>query len=318
MNRFNVRLIAAFAAVYIIWGSTYLAIHFAIETMPPLLMAGVRFLIAGALMYGVLRARGAVAPTRANWKAAAIVGGLLLLVGNGALVWGEQYVPSGLAALLIATVPLWMVLLHWLARGPRPTGQVAVGLGLGLVGILVLVGPSGLTTSSASLLAMVLILVGSLAWAAGSVYARNAPLPASPLMGTALEMLAGGAMLVIVGSLMGEWSALDTAAISLRSLLAMGYLIIFGSLVAFSAYVWLIQVATPAQVATYAYVNPVVAVLLGWAFAGEALTRSMMVAAAIIVAAVVLITLPKRTRVGRPRGGTATLAPVASMPGEGA
>ncbi len=204
MNRFNVRLIAAFAAVYIIWGSTYLAIHFAIETIPPLLMAGVRFLIAGALTYGVLRARGAVAPTRANWKAAAVVGGLLLLGGNGALVWGEQHAPSGLAALLIATVPLWMVLLHWLARGPRPTGQVAVGLGLGLVGIAVLVGPSGLTTSSASLLAMVLILVGSLAWAAGSVYARNAPLPASPLMGTALEMLAGGAMLVIVGSLMGS------------------------------------------------------------------------------------------------------------------
>ncbi len=286
------RVAAAFAAIYLIWGSTYLAIRFAIETLPPFLMAGTRFLIAGAALYLWARGHGVPRPVGVHWKATAIVGGLLLLGGNGGVVWAEQRVASSLAALLVATVPLWMVLLDWIwHHNRRPNSGTAAGLALGFAGIVLLIGPGELAGGNGvdGVGASVLIL-STLCWATGSIYSRRASLPPSPLLATAMEMLAGGTLLLIVGSASGEWMKVKLDAVSLRSALAFGYLIVFGSLVGFSAYVWLLRVSTPARVSTYAYVNPVVAVSLGWALAGEPITLRTLLAAAIIVTAVVAIT----------------------------
>jgi drug/metabolite transporter (DMT)-like permease len=289
------KLILAFAAVYVIWGSTYLAILYAIETLPPFLMAGTRFVVAGALLYLWARSRGLAAPTRTQWLACAGAGLLMLMGGNGAVVWAEQRVPSGVAALLVAIVPCWMVLLDWLRGGMRPTPQVVAGLVLGLLGLALLVGPEALIGGGrVDTLGAIVLVVGGLSWAAGSLYSRGRKLP-RPRIATAAQMLAGGAGLLVLGTMTGEWTRIDPAAISTRSLLALLYLVVFGSLIAFSAYVWLLRVSTPAKVSTYAYVNPIVAVLLGWTFAGEALTWRMIVAAAVIVTGVALITLQRRT-----------------------
>lgn len=287
------RLIVAFAAVYTIWGSTYLAIRIAIETLPPFVMAGVRFVIAGALLYAWTRWRGAPAPQRVHWRSGLIIGGLLLVGGNGSLVWAEQHIPSGLAALLVATVPLWMVLIDALRPGGagRPTGRVLGGVMLGLAGVALLIGPSNLLGGErAEALGVTVVLLGALAWAIGSLYARRAPLPRPPLQVTAVEMLAGGSLLLIAATATGEWARLDLSGTSTRSLLALAYLIFFGAIVGFTAYGWLLTATTPAKVSTYAYVNPLVAVFLGWALAGEALTVQMMIAAAIIISSVALIT----------------------------
>jgi drug/metabolite transporter (DMT)-like permease len=288
-------LLAAFAAVYIIWGSTYLAILFAIETLPPFLMAGTRFLIAGAILYLFVRIRGVAAPRPVYWQAAFIVGALLLLGGNGAVVWSEQRVPSGVAALMVATVPCWMVLIEWLRRdGTRPTGAVVGGLLLGTAGLLILVGPDALGGGRVDLLGAAVLAIGSLSWATGSIYSRHARTPDSPLLFTAMQMLAGGACLTAFGLLVGEAGAVQLEQVSTRSMLAVLYLIFFGSLIGYTAYTWLLRVSTPAKVATYAYVNPLVAVLLGWSFANEALTVRMVLAAVVIVAGVALITTRRR------------------------
>jgi drug/metabolite transporter (DMT)-like permease len=288
----RLQLVAAFAAIYVLWGSTYLAILFAIETLPPFWMAASRFLIAGALLYVWARWRGAPAPSRRHWRGAATVGALLLLGGNGGVVWAEQRVPSGLAALLVATVPLWMVMLDGVGRGwRRPPLQVMAGIAIGLGGVALLVGPGTLAGGHAvDPLGAAVLVLASLSWASGSLYARRAPLPSSPLLGTAMEMLGGGLFLVVAGLVAGEHHRLDLAAASPKSLLAVAYLVVFGSLVGFTAYVFLLRHTRPALVATYAYVNPVVAVLLGWAFAGEPLSARTLLAGAVIVGAVVLIT----------------------------
>jgi drug/metabolite transporter (DMT)-like permease len=292
------KVIAAFAAVYVIWGSTYLAIAFAIETLPPFLMAGVRFLIAGSLLFAWSLARSRRKPTLREWKAAFIIGGLLLLGGNGAVVWAEQTVSSGVAALLVAGMPCWMVLLDWLWQGSaRPGARTVMGLLLGFGGIALLVGPSAFAAdASIHLVGALVLLIGSLAWAVGSVYSRRAPHPPGALLSTGMQMLAGGSLLVFAGSVTGEWARVDLTDVSLKSMLALGYLIVFGAIIAYSAYVWLLRVSTPARVSTYAYVNPVVAVLLGWALAGETFTPRMAVAAVIIVAGVALITLEEQSR----------------------
>jgi drug/metabolite transporter (DMT)-like permease len=294
----RLRVLVAFAAIYLVWGSTYLAIRFAIETLPPLLTAGMRFVIAGPLLYVWARRSGGSRPTRRQWLATAIVGGLLLLGGNGLVTWSEVRVSSGLTALLVATVPLWMVLLDWVfLRASRPSLNVFLGLALGLIGIVLLIGPANLLGKHrVDLIGAGMALLAALSWAVGSLYARRAPLPAAPLVGTAMEMIAGGVLLLLASGIKGEWAQVDFAAVSLSSWLALVYLTVFGSIVAFTAYTWLLRVSTPARVSTYAYVNPVVAVLLGWAVAGEMLTVQMLVAAVVIICAVVLITTGRKGR----------------------
>ncbi len=294
------RVVLAFAAVYLVWGSTYLAIRIAIETIPPLLMAGARFLVAGTLLYAFSRLRGAPRPTRRNWRGAAIVGALLLLGGNGGVVLAERTVPSGVAALLVATVPVWMVVLDWLWHGAaRPGVRVFVGLALGLAGIGLLVGPGAFGGGAVDAAGAAILLVASLSWAAGSVYSPRAGLPRHAMLSTGMEMLCGGAALVLAGLLRGELPALQPSAVSGPSLLGLLYLVAFGSLVGFTAYIWLLDHVSAPRVATYAYVNPVVAVVLGWLVLGEPLTPRMLAAAAVIVAAVVLITTVGQRR--RPR-----------------
>jgi drug/metabolite transporter (DMT)-like permease len=284
-------VLAAFATIYLVWGSTYLAIRYAVATIPPLLMAGTRFFTAGALLYAWARMRGAPAPSRSNWRGAFIAGGLLLVGGNGGVSWAEQRIPSGLAALLVATAPLWMVLMSWASGGVRPTGRVWIGLVIGFVGLGVLIGPSQLLGGrAADPLAAGVVVLGSMAWALGSVVSGRLALPSSPQLTTAIEMLAGGALLLLLGTVLGEWRDLDLARVAPSSWVGLGYLLVMGSLVAFSTYVWLLRHAEVAKVATYAYVNPVVAVLLGWLLAGEALTARIALAAAVIVAGVVSIT----------------------------
>lgn len=284
------QLFAAFAAVYVIWGSTYLAIRFAIETLPPFFMSGGRFLVAGVVMIVWARLRGAAWPTRVQWRSAAIVGALLLAGGNGGVTWGEQFVPSGLTALLIATVPLWVVLLDWLRPGGRrPLPAVFLGVGLGLVGLVLLIGPGQLGAAVHPVGAAV-VLLAALLWSMGTVYGNKADLPDAPLMASGVEMFSGALVLVAAAFLTGETARLDLPGVSLRSVLAMLYLIVFGSLIGFTAYSWLIRNAPPAQTATYAYVNPIVAVLLGWGLADEVLTPRMLVGAGVTLLGVAIIT----------------------------
>lgn len=305
------RVIAAFAAVYLIWGSTYLAIRFAIETIPPHLMAAARFLVAGAILYGWSRWRGAPRPTRRNWGAATVVGGLLLLGGNGAVVWAETRVPSGLTALLVAMVPIWMAVLEGLPRHGRktPRAPVIAGLVLGLAGLGLLIAPGKLAGRVDAIGAAVLLL-GSFSWAFGSLHSRVADLPKSGFLATAMEMIAGGAWLLLFGLATGQAGKLTLAAVSARSLLSLSYLILFGSLIGFTAYIWLLKATTPARVSTYAYVNPVVAVLLGWAFAGEPMTLRTLLAAAVIVGAVALIIRYGARRESGPARAVVEKAPV--------
>lgn len=291
-------LVLAFLAVYLIWGSTYLAIRFAIETIPPLLMAAARNLLAGAVLFAWARRRAPSPPTARQWRATALVGGLLLLGGNGAVVWAEQRVPSGLTALLVALVPIWMVLLDWWRQGgTQPGARVFVGLALGLAGMVVLVGPETfLGGTPVDHLGAAVLVVGTLSWAIGSLASRSADLPSSPLLATAMEMVAGGGLLLAAGTARGEWPLLHLGAVSMRSAFSLGYLVVFGSLVAFTAYVWLLRVTTPARVSTYAFVNPAVAVVLGWALAGEPLVPRTILATTVIVAAVAVITWSPRRR----------------------
>ena len=292
------KLMVAFGLVYLIWGSTYLAIRIGVETMPPYVMAGIRFMIAGVLMFVIARASGAKMPSRLDWRSGLIIGGLLLLGGNGGVSYAEQKLPSGLAALLVATVPMWMALIEWLRPGGnRPSIQVIIGLVVGFGGMIVLVGPDKILAGHGiDLPSLGVILVGTILWATGSIYSRteHAHLPESPLMATAVEMLAGGVLIVVFAGITGEFSHFNPAQVSASSLLALGYLIVFGSLVAYTCYTWLLQVSTPARVSTYAYINPVVAVILGWLILSEPLTRDMAIATPLILMAVVLITTARK------------------------
>jgi drug/metabolite transporter (DMT)-like permease len=282
---------AAMISVYIAWGSTYLAIRFAVQTMPPFLMAGTRFLIAGVILYVWRRERGDPAPSKREWRSAAIIGTLLLVGGNGGVVWAEQRVVSGVAALLVGSAPLWMILVDSLRPGGKRPGWAAIaGVLIGFGGIALLVGPGEITGGAQrvdSVGAMILILA-ALSWSIGSLYSREATLPSSPLVGTGMEMLAGGAGLLILGTLTGEWGRLNLAGISAQSLWGFAYLIVFGSWVGFGAYTWLLRVAPISFVSTYAYVNPVVAVVMGYLLAAEPLTPLTLVATAVIVGSVAL------------------------------
>lgn len=290
------QIVMAFAAVYLIWGSTYLGISVAVETIPPFSMAGSRALVAGVLLYMWARGRGAARPVAIHWREAAIVGGFLLLGGNGLLSWAEQHVSSGVSALIIGSVPLWMVVLEWLWHsGPRPTVGTALGLIVGFAGLGFLVAPGKVgDATQVSFPGATALLLAAFFWAIGSLYSRRARLPSSQLLGAAMEMIAGGALLLIVGAALGEWKHFGFAAVAMHSAIAWVYLSMIGSLVGFTAYVWLLKVSTPARVSTYAYVNPVVAVFLGWAFANEPITRRTILAAlAIIIAVVIIVTRSK-------------------------
>jgi len=284
-------LIAAFIAIYVIWGSTYLGIRFAIETIPPFVLSTIRFGLAGLILLVVAIARGDARATLAQWRTGAIVGSLLMLA-NALVGVAEKRIPSGIAALLVAMTPLFMVLLEW-ARpgGRRPTVWVGVGLLIGLAGVAALVGPASLGDGARiDRIGAATVILGSLAWSSGSIYSRHAPRPPSSVMMSAIQMMVGAVFVGVIGLATGEWSTWDPSALSMRSVIAFVYLLVFGSLIGFSAFVYLLRVSTPARVATYAYVNPVVAVILGWAIAGEAISGRMLVAAAIIVGGVALIT----------------------------
>jgi drug/metabolite transporter (DMT)-like permease len=285
----------AFALVYVIWGSTYLGIRYAIETIPPLFMAGTRFLVAGVILYAWSRARGAPKPTPAQWRNSAIAGTLLLLLGNGLLTWSETRVPSGLAAVIVAIVPLWMVVLDWLTGGTsRPGPRAWLGIALGLAGVAVLMRPTA-DAGGVDPIGAGMLLVGSFGWSAGSLFGRRADLPKSPLLTTGMEMLTGGTILLLAGLVTGESAHFSLAAVSRTSLLGLIYLITLGSLIGYSAYTYLVTATTPAKLGTYAYVNPVIAVILGATIAGEPIGPMTLVAMAMIVGAVILLTVKPRT-----------------------
>lgn len=300
-KRHTLAVVVAFATIYLAWGTTYLGIAIAVETIPPFFMAGARFLFAGALLFSVLRLRGVPLPRRVQWRSALIVGGFLLLGGNGLMTWSEQEVPSSTASLVIATVPLWIALFGWLLfKGPRPGKQVTLGLLLGLAGIVLLIGPGQvLGTAEFSRLALLVILCAPLLWSIGSLYARDAELPDNSFMSTAMEMMAGGGLLLLASLFTGEAVRVDPALFSARSLWAMAYLTLVGSIIGFSAYIWLLDNVEPIKVATYSYVNPVIAVFLGWRILDEPVTPLTLAAVAAIVVAVILITTggPRKTAV---------------------
>jgi drug/metabolite transporter (DMT)-like permease len=286
------RIWTAMIAVYIAWGSTYLAIRFAVETIPPFLMAAIRFLIAGGILFIWRHLAGDGLPTRRQWKSAAIVGLLMLLGGNGCVVWAERHVVSGVSALIVGAAPLFMALLDAFQRGrKRPGWQTWFGVLWGFAGIALLIGPSEFTSNGAHLYlpGVGALLLASFLWSAGSLYSRTACLPDSPLMGTSMEMLAGGMSLLIFGTLAGDWSRLDLAGIQITSVWGLVYLILIGSLVGFVAYTWLLRVAPTPLVSTYAYVNPLVAIFIGNLLASEPLTPRILLSAVVIISSVVLI-----------------------------
>jgi drug/metabolite transporter (DMT)-like permease len=290
-------LVFAFAAIYIVWGSTYLAIRVGIESFPPLILAGFRHLSAGLLLYPVFRLKTGIRPTAANWRTAVVTGFLLLFVGNGGVSWAEQTVPSGVTALLVATVSLWLVVVDWLRPGGmRPAPRVVLGLLMGFAGLVLLVGPGHLGGSErVDPRGAGVLVFASLAWACGSLYSKHGGMPSSPTLGVAMQSFAGGAILLIAGFLTGEFHALHFAAVSLRSWLALCYLIAFGSGIGFSAYIYILHKSSAARVGTYAFVNPVVALFLGWLIAGETITLGTVLAAVVILTAVILvITAPHR------------------------
>ncbi|HTD85133.1 MAG TPA: EamA family transporter [Candidatus Binatia bacterium] len=286
-------LYLAFAIVYVVWGSTYMAIRVTVETLPPFLSGAARFLMAGGALLVLLRLRGALWPTALQWRRSLVAGLFMLVGGNGLVVWAEKSIASGFAALLVALTPIWFALLDW-ARpaGVRPQAKTILGVLVGFTGIVLLV--NGEARVNGSRLATMAVIVAGMCWAGGSLYAKRAPGTDSPWMNAAMQMVCGGAGLLVVGVVSGEPLRTDWSAISARSLLALGYLIVFGSWIAFSAYVWLLQVSTPGRVSTYAYVNPMIAVFLGWALLGEQVTGRMLLGMLVIVAGVIIITIQPR------------------------
>ena len=286
-------ILTAFAALYVIWGSTYLAIRFAIETMPPLLMAGTRFLLAGAIIHAIARWQGAPRGSLADWRTSLIVGACLLVGGNGGVTLAEQYVPSGLASVMVATVPIYIALLAWaMGTASRPAPIVWLGLAGGFIGVGILVGPAlhvSPNDTSHPGLGMFILLCSSFLWSLGSIYSIKAKRTASPFLAAGQQMLCGGALLLLAGLLMGELPRVNPARMSLLSIGSFAYLVTIGAVVGYSAYAYLLRHCDPSKVATYAYVNPIVAVLLGAVFAGETLTARAIVAAGLIIGSVALV-----------------------------
>lgn len=306
------KIALAFFAVYVCWGMTYLAMRVAVVDIPPHLMSGSRFLLAGLLLYAWARLAGQGRPTRAHWRSAAVIGAFLLLGGNASVAWAEQRVPSGLAAVLIAVAPIWMVGIEWARGGSRPRNRVIAGLLLGLAGVALLVSSRDSPGTTVDPTGAVILILASASWAWGSVRSKSAALPESPFLATSMEMIAGGILLLLTAAVAGQFTGFNPSKVSASAAFAWGYLVVFGSLVGFTAYIWLLGVTSIAKAGTYAYVNPIVAVLLGWAILDEPVTIRMLLAAAVILLGVALVSLdwsstgllsrvPKRWRPARAR-----------------
>ncbi|MEO8354249.1 MAG: EamA family transporter [Chthoniobacteraceae bacterium] len=291
-------VLLAFAAVYLIWGSTYLGIRIAIESMPPFLMAGCRFVLAGLVLFAVMRGRGVARPNAAHWRSALVIGALLLLAGNGGVTWAEKTVPSGIAALVVAATPLWMMLIDWLRPGGlRPTLSVVCGLAVGFAGVALIVGSrNNLGHRIVDPTGAAALIFATICWAFGSVFSRHAAKPESALLGVAMQMIGGGGLQIVTGFALGEGGQFHFEMITARSAWAFAYLTVFGSLIGYTAYVWLLQVSTPARVSTYAYVNPLIAVLLGKLILDEPVPHTVVLAGALILTAVILITRQSQRR----------------------
>jgi drug/metabolite transporter (DMT)-like permease len=297
----KVKVWIALLAVYIVWGSTYLAIRFAVETIPPFLMAGTRFLVSGLILYIWRRLAGDPNPTPRQWRSGVIIGLLLLLGGNGILGWAEQYVQSGIAALMIASVPLWIVLIDTFRPASlRPDWKIMLGLLVGFGGlVLLVVASSGISTSTGmNPLHIGVLLLAALSWSFGSIFSRDADMPESSLMGTGIEMLCGSAGLFLVGTFTGEWQMVNFAGITVQSVLGLVYLITCGSLIGFVAFTWLLRNAPTSLVTTYAYVNPVVAIFMGAWLGNELINGRIIFAALIIIGSVFVINLSKQVKIG--------------------
>ena len=293
-NSGKLKLVIAFTTLYLVWGSTYLAIRIALETLPPFLMAGLRYVIASASLALFVPKKGWEKVTATHWKSAFIVGGFLFLGGNGGVVWSEQYVPSGITALIVATVPIWTVILEWRwMRKKRPDTLTLSGIILGFLGLWFLVSPSLTHHAPIPLIGIVVLLCASLSWAIGSIMTRRVKLPSSWVLASAMEMAAGGVWLFFLSFVSHDWQKIHSSIISFRSVAAVIYLVIFGALIGFTAYKYVLKNTSPTLSATYAYVNPVIAIFLGSAFAGEPLTMRVIFGAFIILAGVFLITISK-------------------------
>jgi drug/metabolite transporter (DMT)-like permease len=290
-------LILAFAAIYLIWGSTYLGIRVAVETLPPFLMAGMRFAVAGSLVFGFLKLRGASWPTAPQWKDQAIVGTFLLLGGNAVVSWAEQKTPSGITSLILGASPLIMAILDWVRpHGTRPTTALVGGVVVGIVGLALLLSPDAIPPGNRPpAIYIVAIFLSSVSWWTGSLYSKHTSTGTPLLMASAMQMLCGSVSMLLMGLILGEGRGFHFASVTPHSWLAFSYLIIMGSIVAFPVYVWLLEHSTPAKVSTFAYVNPVVAIFLGWFMLGEPLNPRILIATAVIIGAVVIITIG-RTR----------------------
>ena len=303
-TRNRTRILIAFAAVYFVWGSTYLAIKYGIETIPPFLMGATRFLVAGLLLYAFARSRGGRAPDARDWRSAAITGILMLGAGNGGVMWAEQTVPSGVVALIVSTVPIFIVLLDWLRpAGKRPTLAVFAGLAIGLAGMVILVGPRAIVGQGhVDSIGTLVLLVGTASWALGTILTRGSRRSGAPLVYASLQMLAAAVALLVMSLGMGEWRGFSIGAVSLKSALSWVYLILAGSIIGYTAYVYLLGQVSAAKAATYAYVNPIIAVVLGWAFASEPIGWRTIIAAIVTLAGVAMIT----TAQSAGRGGPST------------
>jgi len=291
----RLKLLAAFMAIYFVWGTTYLAIKYAIESFPPFMMMGMRSLIAGSALYAWGRLRGDANVSRRELPSLMLIGFLFFLVGHGVLAWAQKTVPSGVAALLIASEPLWIAVLEPIfTKEAVVSKRTAFGMLLGVSGIALLVAPQGFDFENANVLGSIGILIGTCSWSIGAVYARVAKLPRSPLITSGLQLMCGGMFLAAASYLLGEWTAFDFSQVTVRSWLGLAYLIVFGSIITFSSYTWLLTVTSATRISTHTFVNPVVAMAVGWAFANEALTNEMLLATLLIVISVYLVLYRKK------------------------
>lgn len=286
-------LATAFATVYLVWGSTFLAIRVIVETVPPISFVGVRSLVAGVLLLGLARLSGAALPDRAGWLQGLVTGGLMFMVGQGALAWAEQRVASGLAAVMLATTPLWVALIGWTLGGGRPTGRVAAGLGLGFAGVVLLTGVDGMG-GGLDVAGVAVLQLGAAAWALGTILTKRRAPASSPAMTGAVQLLGGGVLALPAGGLMGEWPGLPMLLHDGDALAAFAYLVVFGTLVGFGAFSWLVKNCPAERVATYAYVNPVVAIALGWMVLDETIGPREGIAAAVVLAGVAVVLTGKK------------------------